>query len=249
VILLVSGATKTLRGLPGDAPVGHLLTPANGNNPSVVMATGRPVALDNGCGPRQDGTPGVFDEQRWVAFTNAIAAIHNKRGVAGSNVRSHVLWAACPDAVGDARETLRLWQWWHHHLRGLGLPIAFVAQDGAENLPIPWSKMRCLFLGGTTDYKESAEAKRLVVKAKQLGLLVHIGRVNSERRLRLFDDLGCDARGVPYAIDSIDGTQFSMFPDRYIPRWAERLKPSMQSVRSVRCRDIAPMELLWEDAA
>lgn len=244
MILLVSGATKTLRGLPADAPVGHLLTPMNGNNPETIMATGRPVALDNGCGPRQDGTPGVFDEQRWVAFTNAIAAIRNKRGVAGV-MRSRVLWAACPDAVGNAAETLRLWRWYHHQLRGLGFPIAFVAQDGAENLPIPWEKMRCLFLGGSTAYKESSEARQLVIRAKQHGKLVHVGRVNSERRLRLFDDLGSDARGVPYAIDSIDGTQFSMFPDRYIPRWAERLKPS---VRSVRYRDIAPMELLWEDA-
>lgn len=237
MILLVSGATKTLRGLPATAPVGHLLTPMNGNNPETIMATGRPVALDNGCGPRQDGTPGALDEPRWLALLDAVARLNGWC--------SRVLWAVCPDAVGDAAETLRLWRWYHHQLRGRGLPAAFVAQDGAENLPIPWEKMRCLFLGGSTEYKESSEARQLVIRAKQHGKLVHVGRVNSERRLRLFDDLGSDARGVPYAIDSIDGTQFSMFPDRYIPRWAERLKPS---VRSVRYRDIAPMELLWEDA-
>jgi hypothetical protein len=244
VILLVSGATATLRGLPLEAPVGHLVTPQNGNSIRTIMATGRAVAFDNGCGPRRDGSPGVFDESRWLAMCREISEVDIKRGKVGSNIRSRILWAVCPDAVGDASETLRMWQWYHQQLRGYGIPAAFVAQDGAENLPIPWSKMRCLFLGGTTDYKESAEAKRLVVKAKQLGLLVHIGRVNSERRLRLFDDLGVDRFGMPYSVDSIDGTQFSMFPDRYIPRWSERLKPSVGS----RQAEITPMELLWEAA-
>lgn len=230
MILLVSGATATLRQMPTDAPVGHLVTPANGNRLAAAFGTGRPVALDNGCGPRQDGTPGALDEATWLAMCQEASRLHTiERLRAGTSVRSPLLWAVCPDAVGDAAETLRLWRWYHHQLRALGLPAAFVAQDGAEALPIPWAKLTCLFLGGSTVYKESEAARQLLCQAKRHGKLIHVGRVNSERRLRLFDDLGRDAHGVPYAIDSLDGTQFSMFPNRYIPRWAERLRPSARS--------------------
>lgn len=80
-----------------------------------------------------------------------------------------------------------------------------------------------------------------------MGKLVHIGRVNSERRLRLFDDIGRDPRtGAPYQIDSLDGTQFSMYPDRYIPRWAERLRPALrgQLDRPITTTEELP---LWAD--
>lgn len=243
MILLISGATATLRRLPPDAPAGHLATPANGNRLAGLMATGRPVALDNGCGPRQDGTPGALDEATWIAMCREARDLDESRIMVASPVRSRILWAVCPDAVGDAAETLRLWKWYHGWLRSWGLPMAFVAQDGAEELPIPWDKMRCLFLGGSTAYKESEPARQLLIRAKQHGKQVHIGRVNSERRLRLFDDLGCDLRtGLPYAIDSLDGTQFSMFPDRYIPRWAERLRPQVPARLP---HAPAPMEELW----
>jgi hypothetical protein len=243
VILLVSGATATLRQLPTDAPIGHLATPANGNRLAGLMATGRPVALDNGCGPRQDGTPGALDEATWLAMCQESSRLDESRILVGSPIRSQLLWAVCPDAVGDAAETLRLWKWYHGWLRSLRLPPAFVAQDGAEELYIPWEKLTCLFLGGSTAYKESEAARWLLMRAKQHGKLVHIGRVNSERRLRLFDHLGRDVRtGMPYAIDSLDGTQFSMFPDRYIPRWAERLQPRVPAQLH---RAPTPMEDLW----
>lgn len=145
MILLISGATATLRQLPPDAPVGHLVTPANGNRLAAAFATGRPIALDNGCGPRQDGSPGALDEAAWLAMCREASRLVESRMMVASPVRSRLLWAVCPDAVGDARETLRLWKWYHHQLRALGLPAAFVAQDGAEELPIPWEKMACLF--------------------------------------------------------------------------------------------------------
>lgn len=231
-VLLVSGATSTLRGLPADAPVGHLLTPANGNSIAGAFATGRPLAFDNGCGPKADGSPGQLDEPAFLAMCQAAARLHSvERLRVGSAVCSPLLWVVCPDAVGDAAETLARWRWYHHWLRALGLPAAFVAQDGAEEGYIPWPKMACLFLGGSTAYKESEAARRLVIRAKRMGKMVHVGRVNSERRLRLFDDLGRDARGLPYTIDTLDGTQFSRFPDRYIPRWAERLQPSLREQR------------------
>lgn len=210
--LLVSGATATLRSLPHDAPVGHLVTPHTGNRITEIAATGRPWAADNGC---FNG----FDERAFLHLLEQIRHAGVLVCMSHSPARTYPLWVVCPDVVADAYATLDLWRYWNGVVRSYHVPAAFVAQDGCESLPLPWDKMACLFIGGSTEYKESDAVAWLIRKAKMFGKLVHVGRVNTERRLRLFDSLG---------IDSIDGTQFSMFPDTYIPRWCERLRPSLR---------------------
>lgn len=228
MILLVSGATATLRGLPPDAPVGHLVTPHTGNDIAGIAATGRPWAADNGCF-------GGFDRAAFLAMLAAIGRVANVERIrAASPVRTRPLWVTVPDVVGDAYATRELWREWHHALRAHDLPAAFVAQDGCEGGYIPWSRMAALFVGGSTAYKEGDAAAWLIRQAKAHGKAVHVGRVNTERRVRLFDGLG---------IDSIDGTQFSMFPDTYIPRWAERLRPSLRG--QLARPATTPMEELW----
>lgn len=229
MILLVSGATSTLRGLPPDAPVGHLVTPHTGNRIAEIASTGRPWAADNGCF-------GGFDERAFLAMLAQIAAVERDRLRAGSPVVTRPLWVVVPDVVADAAATLDLWRCWHHQVRAYGLPAAFVAQDGAESLRVPWERMACLFVGGSTEYKESDAAAWLIRQAKMHGKLVHVGRVNTERRVRLFDGLG---------LDSIDGTQFSRFPDTYVPRWAERLRPALRG----RLARPQPAPMFEEDAA
>lgn len=220
--LLVSGATSTLRGLPADAPVGHLVTPHTGNRLTEIAATGRPWAADNGCF-------GGFDEGAFRTMLQQIEALHKPAayGLPGDGSRyTQPLWVVVPDVVGDAYATTQLFEYWKHTVRpylSYGWhQLAYVAQDGAENarlLPRRGDHWRTLFIGGSTVWKESDGAAWLITQAKKAGKRVHIGRVNTERRLRLFDGLG---------IDSIDGTQFSRFPDTYIPRWAERLQPSLR---------------------
>ena len=226
MILLVSGASSTLRGIPLDAPVGHLVTPHTWNSIEAVSCSGRPWAADNGCGPRQDGTPGALDEEAFEQMMQKIRAICQHQPT-----RCWPLFVVVPDVVADAEATLERWYRYQKALR-LGLMsnerLAFVAQDGSEQQGmIPWGQMyNVLFVGGSTEWKESPAALDVVREAKDRGLRVHIGRVNSERRLRLFDDIGRADDGYPRGIDSIDGTQFSMFPDKYIPRWCQRLQPS-----------------------
>jgi hypothetical protein len=72
--------------------------------------------------------------------------------------------------------------------------------------------MAALFIGGSTAYKESAEARSLCGYAKAQGKWVHWGRVNGKRRYELALKAGAD---------SIDGTGFSMYPDTRIPMIAE----------------------------
>ena len=57
-------------------------------------------------------------------------------------------WVACPDVVGSARRTLEAFDYWHDRLRDDGWEVALVAQDGIENLPIPWDWIDAIFKCG-----------------------------------------------------------------------------------------------------
>ena len=109
------------------------------------------------------------------------------------------VWCTLPDIIGDAKTTLALFHEWHPRV---SFPKALVGQDGAEDLDLPWSDFRCLFIGGTTEWKLSDTAAVLVKEAQSQGKLVHMGRVNTYKRLRYAYQLGCD---------SVDGTRYCRF--------------------------------------
>ena len=183
--LLVSGATKDVA-IHTDC--GILVTPQNGNSVRKIARSGRIWAADN-------SAFGAWDQRKFQRMISRIA-------YAG---RSRFLWVACPDVVADAPATLAKWAEWFPVLSRLGLPVAFVAQDGIEKTPdlIPWPDMVALFIGGSTDWKLGPEAAGLAKRAKSLGKFVHVGRVNSERRIKHCLEIGAD---------TVDGTGFSMFP-------------------------------------
>jgi hypothetical protein len=182
-MLLVSGATKTIARI-SDPRLGRLLRPGNGNLPDRL-----PWAVDNG----------AFTGFDAAAFLGALARFKGAPGC---------LWVAAPDVVADAAGTLEQFREWEPRLHADGWPVAFVAQDGLTDPP--WDSFECLFIGGTTWFKLHWRTRLLIVEAKRRGKLVHMGRVNTVRRLRYAHESGCD---------SVDGTQFSRFPDRWIP-WA-----------------------------
>jgi hypothetical protein len=81
---------------------------------------------------------------------------------------------------------------------------------------VPWDEFDVLFIGGTTEWKESAHAARLAAEAKARGKGVHMGRVNGGRRYRYAADIGCD---------SADGTYLTYGPDKLLPNvlaWREQ---------------------------
>ena len=79
----------------------------------------------------------------------------------------------------------------------MGYPAAFVAQDGIEHTDVPWDEFDCLFIGGATEFKLGAIARRYATEAKRRGKWLHMGRVNSLKRWRYAEAIGCD---------SVDGT-------------------------------------------
>ncbi len=182
MILLVSGATKTVRA--SDPRVGCLMVPGAGGLPLPC----RSWAMDN-------GAFAGFDEK---AFLKKLDLVKDVSGC---------LWVAAPDKVADHLATLRLFDAWEPRLRQLGFPVALVAQDGLIPCAVPWNRIDCLFIGGSTEWKLSEDARRLVVEAKLRGKLVHMGRVNTQQRLAL---------ALEWGVDSVDGTSMSMFAETYI---------------------------------
>jgi hypothetical protein len=172
---------------------GRLLSPRNWSRAADTAAAGIPWAADN------EAYVG-FDEDGYRRM------IHGLPGIPGC------LFVVAPDIVADWEHTRYRFAKWLPELRGL--PLAYVAQDDQPPGRVPWDAIVCLFVGGTTAYKLSSEAEQLVREAKRRGLWVHMGRVNSRRRFHYARAIGCD---------SVDGSQFSRWRDRWVPHglaWA-----------------------------
>jgi hypothetical protein len=113
---------------------------------------------------------------------------------------SLIRWVTVPDVPGSARRTLECFDYWYDRLTPW--PLAFVCQDGQEDLPIPWELIVGVFIGGTTSWKLSHHAAAIVKAAKIMNKSAHAGRVNTPGRFEYFEKLGAD---------SIDGTGLSRF--------------------------------------
>ena len=162
-------------------------TPKQGNK----VPEGARWCADNGCFGK--GYPG---DDKWWAWLEK----HTARELCD--------FAVAPDVVADATATLERSTPWLSRIRGLGIPAAFVAQDGAETVGVPWDEFDVLFIGGSTEWKLGGHARTLVAEAKHRGKGVHMGRVNSRRRLNYADAIGCD---------SADGTYLAFGPDINLP--------------------------------
>jgi len=73
---------------------------------------------------------------------------------------------------------------------------------------VPWGSFDALFIGATISWKLGSAAAALAAEARARGLTVHMGRVNSLRRLRYAHTIGCH---------SVDGTYLAYGPDRNLP--------------------------------
>lgn len=144
-----------------------------------ARASGIPYALDNGCFAK-------FDRATWERML-----------VEADSDRP--LFVTLPDIVGDAQRTAELFE--HFWTRTQELPRALVLQDGIEYVKIPWDQITAVFVGGSDHFKFSKEALNAARTAKMLGKWVHVGRVNTAKRVNNWLRLA----------DSIDGSGISRF--------------------------------------
>jgi hypothetical protein len=170
--------------------LGAILTPKQGNK----IPNGVHWCADNGVFGK--GFPG---EDKWFEWLSALP--YDKRLCE---------FAVAPDVVGDASATIARSTPWMHKIRALGLPVAFVAQDGQESLPVPWAEFDVLFIGGTTGWKLSVHAQRLALQAVRHLKRVHMGRVNSHRRLI--------TASLSHYCHTADGTYLAFGPDVNLPK-------------------------------
>jgi hypothetical protein len=169
--------------------LGAIATPAQPNR----IEPGWDWVADNGCFGK--GYPGDVEYLRWLAERQSLAGTCR--------------FATAPDVVGDAKATLKRSAPFMPVIRALGFPVALVGQDGLEDLPVPWDEFDVFFIGGSTEWKLSPAAAGLASEARARGKKVHMGRVNSRKRLRYADAIECD---------SADGTFLVFGPDVNLPK-------------------------------
>ena len=167
--------------------IGCMTTPAQGNR----IPDGAMYACDNGKFGK--GWPGADRWFEWLTRT------------VGRYGPDRCLWAVAPDVPFDAAGTLAESLPWLARIRELRVRAAFAAQDGCDELGVPWDGFDVLFIAGSTEWKTGPVAERLSREAKARGKWVHMGRVNSRQRLRTAEWFGCD---------SADGTYLAFGPDK-----------------------------------
>ena len=182
---------------------GVMTSPAHGMVPLGVQE-GRKWGYDNGC------------------YSDSF---HPKRFLRGlillGQYRKSCLFVACPDIVGNAGDTMELYARWAYRIKRRGFPVAFVAQDGQEHLPFPIA-FDWLFIGGTDQFKLGSAADECIRRAKRIGKPVHVGRVNSIKRMAHFKLM---------EVDSVDGTFPIYEPDTARARLSKGLaQPALFSV-------------------
>ncbi len=191
MILLVGAAHPTImrwRETPNGRMLGRLAQPRDYARVHATAAAGVPWAADN------DAFNG-FDVASWRKMMAAIDGVQGCR------------FCTAPDVVGDAAATGDLFVEYAPEIRAAGLPVALVLQDGITS--VPWRELDAVFVGGTTDFKLGPDAARIVREARTRGKWVHMGRVNTVRRIRYAATIGCD---------SFDGTQWSRWRDTHLPK-------------------------------
>ena len=136
--------------------IGCMTTPAQGNR----IPDGAVIAVDNGC----FGKHYVGDE-RWFEF---LARTVDRYGA------DRILWAVAPDVPFDAAGTLVKSLPWLARIRELGVPAAFAAQDGCDQLGVPWDAFDVLFIAGSTEWKTGPIAEQLAREARARGKGIHM---------------------------------------------------------------------------
>lgn len=177
--------------------LGWMVTPEMGNK----LPDRGYFGIDNGCFSH----PERFDRDRYADFV--IKKIEEAPG--------RCLFATAPDVMGDHLGTLRQFEAHAEQLSATGAPVALVGQPGLGVEDVPWRDVDALFLGGGTAWRSGQEAHALALEAQRRGLWVHMGMVNTTRRIKAAQSMGCD---------SVDGTFLKYGPDKLWPtlhHWLE----------------------------
>lgn len=88
-------------------------------------------------------------------------------------------------------------------IRSWDCPAAIVWQDGATVENMPWDAFDVGFIGGSTEWKLGLEAEALTKEAIRRGKRVHMGRVNSSKRMLTAQRFGCYSADGTYLLHEL----------------------------------------------
>lgn len=206
-ILYLSGCTNDrIEPALVEQGIGLMVQPGTGY--TRRLATYPFHAADNGCfNPKT-----YVGDDRLLSWLDALPE------------RERCLFAVVPDVArrpdgelgGDPEATWHRFEKLGPLVQELGFPAALAAQDGMErmgNVGEQIDACDCLFLGGSTEWKLGIQAELLARQARAKGKWVHMGRVNSLKRMERARAMGCN---------SVDGTFLGFGPDAnivHLTRW------------------------------
>lgn len=178
----------------------------------VLRHEGFPYAMDCGTVEQHAGSDGGirhrdgWEEARFVAMVEKLG-----RGAD---------WIVLPDIVRGGLASLDLSSWWSPWVGEYAMPLCAV-QDGMEprDLHPLLEQGAGLFLGGSTDWKwDTLPAWARL--AREAACYIHVGRVNSYRRI---------STAKIYGADSIDGT-CALF-SKHIPMLTNAVRQETLGIR------------------
>lgn len=190
MIYYANPSTPKIRAQMDRGALGCILTPGQGNAPDYDRWD---VIADNGCFANN------WDAKNWWKWL--LSRSRNMR------------FAVCPDVYDPSGApchvpTVRRWKKYAPRMRDEGFVPAFVCQKGATAYNVP-DDAEVLFLGGSTEFKLGGQAEQIAIAAQYRGQWVHMGRVNSKKRMSLAHEWG---------VSSVDGTYLKWGPDVNLPK-------------------------------
>lgn len=190
-------------------------------NLDALRAAGwRLLVSATGC-HRHEGFPYAIDNGAWTAFQSgrpwderAFLEVVRKLGAAAD-------WVVAPDIVEGGPASLERSLAWLPRLLDLCPRVLIAVQDGtvATDVERSLGPRVGLFVGGSTAWKERSTLEVWGPLARSLGCWLHVGRVNSQRRIAICQEAGAT---------SFDGTSVTKFAVTLRPLDAARRQTSLE---------------------
>lgn len=172
-------------------------------NLAALRAAGWHLLVSAAGALRPEGFPYALDNGAWSAHTQGKPFDERAFGVALAKLGANAEWTVLPDVVMGGRASLDLsFRWLRRVLDAT--PVALLAvQNGmtADDVRGLLGPRVGIFVGGDSQWKEQTTPQWSAL-GRELGCWVHVGRVNTARRIRI-----CTAEGVT----SFDGSSASRF--------------------------------------
>lgn len=191
-IVYLSGMSNDYTRDSEDQRLGYLVTPDSDPNARQCEFY-QYHGADNGC--FNTSKPGrTFDADRWLRWLERVPL----RGCLFAVLPDVLEWFTDPETgalfpVGNVDATLERSALYVDAVKQMGFPAALVAQDGLADLDTVPFDVDAIFIGGSDAYKLGTDAARVTAQAKDRGMWVHMGRVNSGKRLAYAASIGCDS--------------------------------------------------------